>query len=908
MKDSKHEWISFVKTGQLDKGYALYLAQNPFHAFSRRLPLRVISSFLSLIFAYLVKRAEPELNLADEAVDLSEEFVIFWKCPDVIGRMLLMKILKSYLIERKIPARALGWYCHWLVFQGRYKQSGYLFKYLLSKSVKGSRLHGEILSLSGNYFYSRNKLVESIRFHRKADLILKANSDRFFQMFNLGTSAKSFAEYGELDLFKTSVLGGFDNLNPMEPDERYGMRVLIYYAYLNFIHDNNDLGKQFYVSAERCYLKSGSSLDKAIYCAYKAIILLFFRDLTGSRESIKLARKHISEFGKYRSHEELILNIESHLYKGTKSHLLINNLLGTDNKAKRSELESWYQKFFTSILPIFEDLQCHPIEHVISVIQEVCTATVNFQCRDAVCIEDVKSSRFEIIDHEEKSAQFDFDLFHQNKIYSVSVNTIYKKWRNPEIYESIRASLYLLHSLSKQDHLKRVTYFQEQKLKEAEIAKRIAHDIKSPLAALQLTLSKIDLQHSDLTIVRASTQKIEDIVHDLNQKRGAQGTSEVKKILVKTFMDAIVADKRIEYQERGFEFNLNYLNGSKAKFIEVNELEMYRTLSNIINNAVESYNECGRVEVSVDASHGHIEIMIQDFGCGIDAKNLPLIFSKEVSFKKGGSGLGLYYAKAFLESNHGRIGVTSKMGNGTTFAIVFPICVPPLWIKTNFFLEDINRVVIVDDFEANIEMIKRKIHQHCPEIEVLAFSSLAEVSELLNDNAPVNTFFFIDYNFDNDSFNGLDFIIQKDLSSCSVLATHHFEDEKVCRLSREAGIKILPKTLIEEVHIFNSRPTVFIADDEKYFLKAISGKLEKTFTLVSCATADEIVSKASTLSNEDFFFIDRNFGDSDIRGEDLFELLKGQGKKNLFNISEDIDFYNEHSLKIKKTEIETFLN
>lgn len=81
MNESKHEWISLVKQGQLDKGYTSYLNQNPYHAFTSKLPLRIFSGVFSLILAYWMKRSRPALNLEDDAVDLSEEFVVFGSAP-----------------------------------------------------------------------------------------------------------------------------------------------------------------------------------------------------------------------------------------------------------------------------------------------------------------------------------------------------------------------------------------------------------------------------------------------------------------------------------------------------------------------------------------------------------------------------------------------------------------------------------------------------------------------------------------------------------------------------------------------------------------------------------------------------------------------------------------------------------
>ena len=62
------------------------------------------------------------------------------------------------------------------------------------------------------------------------------------------------------------------------------------------------------------------------------------------------------------------------------------------------------------------------------------------------------------------------------------------------------------------------------------------------------------------------------------------------------------------------------------------------------------------------------------------------------------------------------------------------------------------------------------------------------------------------------------------------------------------------------------------------------------------------------LPGNTLFFIDRNFESSQMRGEDIFAELFELGRPNLYNISGDTTFHNEHSVKIGKTEIEEYLN
>lgn len=900
-KNLRKELVNLVKAGQLDKAYTLYLSHNHVYRYSRFFTLRPLVSWFSIFFVLYLKKNRPDLNVDDSAVELDEEFVIFWKCPNVIGRKLLLKIVIGFLKTGEIPARALAWFGHWLVFQGRYYESAIIFKFILSRVIRNSRLHGEVLSLSGNYFYSRGKLDDSIRHHLLANVILKKNGDKFFEMFNLGTSAKTHSEKGDLENFRTNVLLGFDHLDPSEPDERYGMRVLIYYAYLNFINGNIELGKQYYVSAEKCFKTSGSSLDKAIYCAYRAVILIFFRDLNSARESIKEAKRQIKLFGKYKSHEELIEQVSEYLSKGGTGHRVIENLLGTYSDTKRSELEAWYRDFFTVVLPILENFQDADLGRIVGPLSKVTNSSVQVRLkRESLTEMDILDACFQVSDASDGTTVFEVDLFHQNKLHELRVSTNFKRWRNLEIFESIRSTLYLFQGLSKQNQLRKIADVQALEIKESETARRIAHDIKSPLAALQVALNSPAL---DLSIIKASTQKIEDIAHGLSRNNREGGVNKVNRVLVRSLVDSILSSKRIEYQGKSADISLKYLNESGSRYLEINELEMSRTLSNIINNAVESYPDCGPVSVIVNATASCLEISVQDFGCGIVQEDQEIIFAKDISFKKSGSGLGLYYAKQYLESCSGSISVQSVIGKGTTFTLKYPLSAPPAWISTTLFLDRYTRVVIADDFIPNIDMMKRKVLDDCPDKEVLTFTSLTELEEFMHSNNHETTFFILDYDFNSETSNGREFILQNNLIGKSVLATHHYEDPQVIKDISDFDVKMVPKIIFSEIKIVNRRTNIYIADDEKYFLKTVSDKLNDRFVVKTFDSAEKLLIEVQRAEEGSFFFIDRHFTDSGIMGESVLSSLSLSGKSNLFNISEDSSFFHAGALKIRKSEI-----
>jgi len=98
-------------------------------------------------------------------------------------------------------------------------------------------------------------------------------------------------------------------------------------------------------------------------------------------------------------------------------------------------------------------------------------------------------------------------------------------------------------------------------------------------------------------------------------------------------------------------------------------------VENLMRNALDAMEEgSGRIGWTVTDKGDHVEIDISDTGKGIPAASLREVFEPGFTTKSRGWGLGLSLARRIIENYHqGRIFVRqSKVGEGTTFAIVLP--------------------------------------------------------------------------------------------------------------------------------------------------------------------------------------------------------------------------------------------
>lgn len=108
--------------------------------------------------------------------------------------------------------------------------------------------------------------------------------------------------------------------------------------------------------------------------------------------------------------------------------------------------------------------------------------------------------------------------------------------------------------------------------------------------------------------------------------------------------------------------------------IKADKDRLRQVFSNLIINAVEAMPRGGDVKISSEMNKdGQVRIAFADSGIGIPEEDMKRVFDPHYSTKKQGFGLGLPLIQDIIHRHHGRIGIKSEKGMGTTFSIVLPV-------------------------------------------------------------------------------------------------------------------------------------------------------------------------------------------------------------------------------------------
>jgi signal transduction histidine kinase len=104
-------------------------------------------------------------------------------------------------------------------------------------------------------------------------------------------------------------------------------------------------------------------------------------------------------------------------------------------------------------------------------------------------------------------------------------------------------------------------------------------------------------------------------------------------------------------------------------------------MTNLVSNAVKFTEPGGLIKIKVDFDEDEIHVSVSDNGPGIPEDEIPRVFEhlfrgrvtvRDPNNPIEGTGLGLALAKTVVEQHGGRIWVTSKPGEGSTFHVTLP--------------------------------------------------------------------------------------------------------------------------------------------------------------------------------------------------------------------------------------------
>ncbi len=367
---------------------------------------------------------------------------------------------------------------------------------------------------------------------------------------------------------------------------------------------------------------------------------------------------------------------------------------------------------------------------------------------------------------------------------------------------------------SESERAKRLAIENESKILLGELAARVAHDIRSPLNTINaVTAALKNIPESNEKLLKGAIQRIRDIANgigDHNKQILAMEMSrtvgpaaianETEIALLFPILESIVSEKRTQHHGKDLAIELDVATAGYSQFAKVNDLELRRTLANLIENAVEAVGTGGRVQIGLSQNYDSVLIEIKDDGKGISQDLLPRIGEKGFSFgKENGSGLGVYYAKETIRSWGGRLEIASQASVGTSITIVLNKQKQPSWFAKSVQFPKGSTVIILDDDPTVHALWQERMKEIANDLSIQHFfEPQAALSWFRKNRENLGKCSVLsDYELRAKGANGLDVIELLGVDHQNVLlVTSAFEDSGVRSKCDELKIKILPKPSI----------------------------------------------------------------------------------------------------------------
>jgi len=286
---------------------------------------------------------------------------------------------------------------------------------------------------------------------------------------------------------------------------------------------------------------------------------------------------------------------------------------------------------------------------------------------------DIKSSIDNAFNSKFKTFEKEIDIKIKGKILNLAMRIT--QIRNP-INNKSSGILVVFTELTQLIKAQRVLVWRE-------VAKRIAHEIKNPLTPIQISTQRIlrafelpddkfrRVVEDSINIVMQEVESIKNLAEEFSNFARLPELKFTKGD-VNLILDKLVSVYTSIYDQIDFRVNLDV---NLPIILRIDTEQFKRILVNIIDNAIESMNKTGVIDISTSFNKDtqFVRIEIADNGQGINDEDKQKLFIPYFSKKATGTGLGLAISYKIIEEHNGMISVVDNSPQGTRFIIETPV-------------------------------------------------------------------------------------------------------------------------------------------------------------------------------------------------------------------------------------------
>ena len=262
-----------------------------------------------------------------------------------------------------------------------------------------------------------------------------------------------------------------------------------------------------------------------------------------------------------------------------------------------------------------------------------------------------------------------------------------KSWRNPELLYEIQ--LIALATRQKLLICRDMTQFEKVDAMRRDFIANVSHELRTPLTVVGGFLETLtdtegavpENLKNYFNMMQEQTYRMRRIIEDLltlstiesNINEPEDSNIDMRKLLKQIQAEALGLSQTLYKTKHKIELDMDEslnLTGSQS--------ELLSAFSNLVSNAIRYTPKGGLIWISWSLQNEQPVFTVRDTGIGIEQQHIDRVTERFYrvdrgrSRETGGTGLGLSIVKHILIRHQARLEITSQLGVGSTFSVIFP--------------------------------------------------------------------------------------------------------------------------------------------------------------------------------------------------------------------------------------------
>jgi len=232
----------------------------------------------------------------------------------------------------------------------------------------------------------------------------------------------------------------------------------------------------------------------------------------------------------------------------------------------------------------------------------------------------------------------------------------------------------------------------------ADVARRIAHEIKNPLTPIRLSAERLERKFGDQVqdaafkectgMIIKQTEDLKNLVNEFSQFARLP-----KAHPVKSSLNQVISAAARLYQQSHEQIRFELILDERLPEFKFDPEQLHRVMVNLIDNAIAAVQGKLNPKIMIESVFNLeirlVQVIVSDNGVGIPHKDRSKVFEPYMSTKESGTGLGLAIVKRIVEDHNGFIRAFPNENQGTKMIIELPVALDAQWKPGQQYKEDV---------------------------------------------------------------------------------------------------------------------------------------------------------------------------------------------------------------------------